>query len=68
MIEVPPEVFRALSVIWRFIRDRDIDRRLSTLEGSGLHQSDIQSIKVMTQAEYDALPDKDARTLYLVSG
>jgi hypothetical protein len=36
--------------------------------GDGIYSPDITSIRVMDRAEYDALPTKGAKTLYLIRG
>ena len=36
--------------------------------GGGIYSPDITSIRVMDRAEYDALPTKGAKTLYLIRG
>ena len=36
--------------------------------GGGISSAQIDEIRVLTKSEYDALPVKDARTLYLVEG
>lgn len=36
--------------------------------GGGISSAQIDEIRVLTKSEYDALPEKDARTLYLVEG
>ena len=39
-----------------------------TGDGGGIYSPDITSIKVMDRAEYDALPTKGTKTLYLIRG
>lgn len=36
--------------------------------GGGIQSAQIDEIRVLTKSEYDALPEKDARTLYLLEG
>jgi hypothetical protein len=36
--------------------------------GGGIASAQIDEIRVLTKSEYDALPEKDARTLYLLEG
>lgn len=36
--------------------------------GGGIQSAQIDEIRVLTKSEYDALDEKDARTLYLVEG
>ena len=36
--------------------------------GGGIYSPDITSIRVMDRAEYDAIPTKGAKTLYLIRG
>lgn len=36
--------------------------------GGGIQSTQIDEIRVLTKSEYDALAEKDARTLYLVEG
>lgn len=36
--------------------------------GGGIQSAQIDAIRVLTKSEYDALAEKDARTLYLVEG
>lgn len=36
--------------------------------GGGISSAQIDEIRVLTKSDYDALDEKDARTLYLVEG
>nr|DAH54064.1 MAG TPA: hypothetical protein [Caudoviricetes sp.] len=36
--------------------------------GGGIQSAQIDEIRVLTKSDYDALDEKDARTLYLVEG
>ena len=36
--------------------------------GGGIASAQIDEIRVLTKSDYDALDEKDARTLYLVEG
>ena len=36
--------------------------------GGGIKSAQIDEIRVLTKSDYDALDEKDARTLYLVEG
>ena len=36
--------------------------------GGGIPSAQIDEIRVLTKSDYDALDEKDARTLYLVEG
>ena len=36
--------------------------------GGGIQSAQIDEIRVLTKSEYDALAEKDARTLYLLEG
>lgn len=49
-------------------RDYDSSWKTPTGGGSDLQSPDIDRILVMDKAEYDALPLKDPRTLYLIRG
>lgn len=36
--------------------------------GGGIQSAQIDEIRVLTKSDYDALDEKDARTLYLLEG
>ena len=36
--------------------------------GGGIQSAQIDEIRVLTKSDYDALPEKDARTLYMLEG
>lgn len=46
----------------------DVSFNVSVRSGGGIQSAQIDEIRVLTKSAYDALPVKDARTLYLVEG
>ena len=39
-----------------------------TNDSGSINSSEVSNIKVLTQAEYDAIDPKDAKTLYMIKG
>lgn len=46
----------------------DVSFNVSVRSGGGIQSAQIDEIRVLTKSDYDALDEKDARTLYLVEG
>lgn len=46
----------------------DHQTRLTTLEGTAVNSADFDNAVKITQAAYDALGTKDARTIYIIVG
>lgn len=53
-----------------FITIADIPTKVSQLQNDSgyINSSEVSNIKVLTQAEYDAIDPKDAKTLYMIKG
>jgi len=46
----------------------NVSVRVGGGSGGGIQSAQIDEIRVLTKSDYDALDEKDARTLYLVEG
>lgn len=51
-----------------FITIADVPTKVSQLQNDSgfINSSEVSNIKVLTQAEYDAIDPKDAKTLYMI--
>lgn len=53
-----------------FITIADVPTKVSQLQNDSgyINSSEVSNIKVLTQAEYDAIDPKDEKTLYMIKG
>lgn len=53
-----------------FITIADVPTKVSQLQNDSgyINSSEVSNIKVLTQAEYDAINPKDEKTLYMIKG
>ena len=53
-----------------YITIADVPTKVSQLQNDSgfINSSEVSNIKVLTQAEYDAIDPKDAKTLYMIKG
>ena len=62
----PPKAGDGVWLVWNV--DKEAYEPTDIPVSAGIASQDVEAIRVMDRAEYDALAQKDARTLYLIRG
>ena len=62
----PPKAGDGVGLVWNV--DKEAYEPTDIPVSAGIASQDVEAIRVMDRAEYDALAQKDARTLYLIRG
>ena len=62
----PPKAGDGVWLVWNEVKEANEPTDIPV--SAGIASQDVEAIRVMDRAEYDALAQKDARTLYLIRG